>query len=1064
MKKSLGGDHGVCVCVKRMFDEIELSCVVVLCCAMAVATACDGSLDTDHSGKRQFNKSVASSFGSAVNMAKSLYRSRKLSQTSSSYVRVLILFAVLQSIAIAFFTRGFLLSRNVLPDISTCSQQKSLLPGFFDSQDSDNGHNDGNNECFHPSPFKKSIVLVIDALRFDFTIPIPESDNPNPYFHNNFDIFYNTFINNPENSLLLKFIADPPTTTLQRLKGLTTGSLPTFIDAGSNFDGDTVWEDNLIYQFLLNNKSVAFTGDDTWTAMFSPFLNKSLTYPYDSLNVWDLHTVDNGVIDHLFPLMESSNDWDVLIGHFLGVDHCGHRYGPDHYAMKDKLLQLNDIIKKVIEKLDDDTLLVVFGDHGMDSTGNHGGESSDEVEASLFMYSKSKNFKLFNKEMYDISNLGENYRRVNQIDITSTLALLLGVPIPFNNLGSPIPECFMKDDSNFSLVSMLSSAQINNYRLKSNELKDDNIINELFNSILGNWNMKSKSNIQKLIDDNYNYQEKSLIKCKELWANFDDLNIMIGISLIFISLIVLIVYSKLVPAVVVSQLNYQCFLASIILILVYSALSASFNIVFKPESLSLNWSLLLGVALGICNGILAPIMDRYSIWWLLLQVKENLVQNGWTYCGTLIIIMHSLIYASNSFIIWEDRIVSFWLASFGFLALFKSFQIKDNHKKYLGAYHAFVFMLLIRINSLITSCREEQGDKCINTFKITWWSIILLYLSALFLPLIIKSFYKISYSFEGSAPLWISKGLRSILFLIAILWTLEYIENDEFFNKTWEIPFTVTKTLRLTLGRIILGISLIAANIGWNSGPLCIKFELEQHEEAIDNKKKKLEMKKTAKIVGYNNVYGSSYFLFLINILCCVLVVSKPLGGVSLFLFVNELLSFLELIDILNIRTNLITNVVLTLLGYLHFFTTGHQATLQSIQWEVGFMFTETISFPITHLAIVLNTLGPFILVSVAVPLLTLWKIPPTNKPVALSSKIAENAMTMLIYQTCLTLVTLIMTNNFRRHLMVWKIFAPRFMLNAIILILMNLVLTFVSVGYASMKVVSRWYNVFGTA
>lgn len=125
-------------------------------------------------------------------------------------------------------------------------------------------------------------------------------------------------------------------------------------------------------------------------------------------------------------------------------------------------------------------------------------------------------------------------------------------------------------------------------------------------------------------------------------------------------------------------------------------------------------------------------------------------------------------------------------------------------------------------------------------------------------------------------------------------------------------------------------------------------------------------------------------------------------------------------------------------------------------------MFTESIVFPITHLGIVFNTLGSFILVCVAAPLLTLWKIPPTNKPIALSSKVVENAMTMLIYQTSLTLVTLIMTNNFRRHLMVWKIFAPRFMLNAFILFLMNVVLTFVSVGYSSVKVVSRWYQVFG--
>lgn len=997
------------------------------------------------------------------------YRAKKLYETNSSYFKVMFLFGILQIIALAFFTRGFLLSRNVLPNLSECNyQQESII-------------DDNQNKCFHPFGFKKAVILVIDALRFDFTIPVNDINEKSSdyYYHNHFNIFYDTFVNHPENSLLLKFIADPPTTTLQRLKGLTTGSLPTFIDAGSNFDGDLVTEDNLLSQLYYNNKSVAFMGDDTWMSMFSPFLNPNLTYPYDSLNVWDLHSVDNGVIEHIFPLLEKENqsEWDVLIGHFLGVDHCGHRYGPDHFAMKDKLIQLNEIVKKIMNEISDDTLLVVFGDHGMDSTGNHGGESDDEVEAALFMYSKNKHFKHFNNEQYDISNFGKNYRKVNQIDLTPTLAMLLGVPIPFNNLGAPIAEAFMIDENSYSIASMLTSSQINNYRLNSNELKYDDEINEMYINIFGNWT-SNKFNLKDstLIDENFNYQRFSLSKCKELWANFDDLNIWIGISLILISLIVLIVYSKLVPSVVVYQLNYQCFVASLILILVYCALCSSFSIVFKPDGLPLNWALLLGVALGIANGILAPIMDRYSIFFLILQIKENLIQNGWTYFGVLIIVMHSLIFASNSFIIWEDKIVSFWLSSFAFLAFFKSFQNKEKHKKFIGAYHSLMFMIFTRLTSMITICREEQGDKCVSTFKMTWWSIALLYLSALILPIIIKTFYKISYSYEGSASIWISKGLRTILFLIAILWTLEYVENDGYLNKVYDIPLTTVKILRITIGRVILGVSLFAANFGWNSGPLCIKVELEQHEVIVDdksnnkNKYKKnskntqqLEMRKTAKIVGYSNVYGSSYFLFFINILCSILVVSKPLGGVSLFFLVNQLLTLFELTDLLNIRTNLISVVVICLLGYLHFFSTGHQATLQAIQWEIGFMFTETITFPVTHLAIVLNTLGSFILTAIAVPLLILWKIPPTNKPVALSSKIAEASMTMLIYQTSLTLVTLIMTNNLRRHLMVWKIFAPRYMLNALILVLLNVILTFVSVGYSSVKVVSRWYEVFGT-
>ena len=41
-----------------------------------------------------------------------------------------------------------------------------------------------------------------------------------------------------------------------------------------------------------------------------------------------------------------------------------------------------------METLDDDTVLFVMGDHGMTRTGDHGGDSEDEVDAALFVYSR----------------------------------------------------------------------------------------------------------------------------------------------------------------------------------------------------------------------------------------------------------------------------------------------------------------------------------------------------------------------------------------------------------------------------------------------------------------------------------------------------------------------------------------------------------------------------------------------------------------------------------------------------------------------------------------------------
>lgn len=75
-------------------------------------------------------------------------------------------------------------------------------------------------------------------------------------------------------------------------------------------------------------------GDDTWMGLIPNSFDEA--YPFDSFNVWDLDSVDDGVEKHIFPTMEK-NEFQFLIGHFLGVDHVGHRYNDNNESMENKL-------------------------------------------------------------------------------------------------------------------------------------------------------------------------------------------------------------------------------------------------------------------------------------------------------------------------------------------------------------------------------------------------------------------------------------------------------------------------------------------------------------------------------------------------------------------------------------------------------------------------------------------------------------------------------------------------------------------------------------------------------
>ncbi|KAL0051642.1 hypothetical protein WJX82_011079 [Trebouxia sp. C0006] len=251
-------------------------------------------------------------------------------------------------------------------------------------------------------------------------------------------------------ALLTRFVADPPTTTMQRLKGLMTGGLSTFIDVGSSFSAAAVTEDNLIDQLRHHDKQLAFFGDDTWMQLFPTQFQRAI--PFSSFNVMDLHTVDDGVWQNLIPSIREPAEWDVMIGHYLGVDHVGHTYDVHSPLMAAKLQQMNQHVEQVVEELasmagpgeaHEHTLLMVFGDHGQTLTGDHGGGAPEEVDSALLALNMGAYHQIRHQQeactTSEPDTEGQAERMLDssmpQIDFAPSVAALMGVPIPFGNIG-----------------------------------------------------------------------------------------------------------------------------------------------------------------------------------------------------------------------------------------------------------------------------------------------------------------------------------------------------------------------------------------------------------------------------------------------------------------------------------------------------------------------------------------------------------------------------------------------------------------------------------------------------
>lgn len=47
----------------------------------------------------------------------------------------------------------------------------------------------------------------------------------------------------------------------------------------------------------------------------------------------------------------SSTDWDVLILHYLGLDHIGHLTGPNSPLVEPKLDEMDGIVKQIYDSV-----------------------------------------------------------------------------------------------------------------------------------------------------------------------------------------------------------------------------------------------------------------------------------------------------------------------------------------------------------------------------------------------------------------------------------------------------------------------------------------------------------------------------------------------------------------------------------------------------------------------------------------------------------------------------------------------------------------------------------------
>ncbi|KAL3469390.1 alkaline-phosphatase-like protein [Aspergillus californicus] len=336
---------------------------------------------------------------------------------------------ILIPIAILVFSLGFFPYKPLIPGLATFAEPHNVSPKVFD----------------------KVIFMVIDALRSDFV------------YSNNSGFHFTQSLIRSGAAIPFTAYAGSPTVTMPRLKAITTGSVPSFLDvilniAESDTSSTLAYQDTWLAQIKAKGGHLVMYGDDTWLKLFPGMFTRA--DGTTSFFVSDFTEVDTNVTRHVGRELVQE-DWSAFIMHYLGLDHIGHKAGPQSSYMIPKQREMDSIVTQVYRALEQEahlesTLFILCGDHGMNEAGNHGGSSAGETSpALLFISPKFQAIEIGQESPTDTINELQYYRVVDQTDIAPTLAGLLGLPIPLNSLGVFIPELLDMWHPGFQRIQLL---------------------------------------------------------------------------------------------------------------------------------------------------------------------------------------------------------------------------------------------------------------------------------------------------------------------------------------------------------------------------------------------------------------------------------------------------------------------------------------------------------------------------------------------------------------------------------------------------------------------------------
>ena len=179
---------------------------------------------------------------------------------------------------------------------------------------------------------------------------------------------------------------------------------------------------------LATGKRVALSGDPSWDRQFGWLLPPEDRHSHPEPGITldaRVRVADRGSVEFILPKLRDPR-YGLVVVHLSTADAVGHVVTPFGAEYRDALRFIDGLVAEALGAVDDQTVVLVTGDHGMGPRGTHGGRDDSATLTPYVLWGPGVR-----------AGAGAD---LPQTALPTTIAALIGLPLPAAGENPPATE------------------------------------------------------------------------------------------------------------------------------------------------------------------------------------------------------------------------------------------------------------------------------------------------------------------------------------------------------------------------------------------------------------------------------------------------------------------------------------------------------------------------------------------------------------------------------------------------------------------------------------------------